>query len=306
MITPASLRKAAGHKNKYVVQMLNLLSRFPDEIIWVYEGKDSQYYGSRISSITGRSRIATIVAKGKKNVINIFEHTAENSDIDRTRLAFFVDKDFDATHPSDPSFYVTPGYSIENFYITDEAFAAILQNEFDMHGYEYRNKIAKLTQTFNGWRERMCRSAAMLNAWIFFQKQQPGYSLNLSDVKFTELFELSFNGRRFSCKPRYNLTALKHLFPSASPASAKNIAASLVQLQQNGSAELSYRGKYFMEFLHFALDHLKKDALNKPHLFFGKKIKPTLPLTKRNLLNELAQHATTPPCLRTFLAAYQI
>ncbi|MBP7352563.1 MAG: DUF4435 domain-containing protein [Comamonas sp.] len=306
MITPASLRKAAVHQNKYIVQMLNLLSRYTDEIIWIYEGKDSQYYGSRISSIAGRSRIATIVAKGKKNVIKLFEYADGNPDIDKKRLAFFVDRDFDAEHPFDSSFYVTPCYSIENFYITDEAFSSILQNEFDMQGYEYRNKITKLTKNFVGWRDRMCSSAEMLNAWIFFQKRQPGYSLNLGDVKFGDLFDLSFNGRRFSCKGKYNLTKLRCLFPSASPASARNIAESLTQLQQRGSGESSYRGKYFMEFLHFLLTHLKRDALNKPYLFFEKKLKPTLPLTKRNLLNELAQHATTPNCLRDFLAAYRI
>ncbi|WIH98206.1 DUF4435 domain-containing protein [Empedobacter falsenii] len=96
-----------------------------DNCICFFEGRDSQYYYTRINHF--KKNYNPIICGNKMNVIE------SNKKILRKypdyNTLFFIDSDFDEKVEL-PNLYVTCGYSIENFYCSSEVISEILKNEF--------------------------------------------------------------------------------------------------------------------------------------------------------------------------------
>ena len=91
------------------------------------EGHDWPYYHIRISAISGKS-CEVIVSNGKKSVLAIYNLLNKIPEYNRYKKLFFVDRDYDDNSNIDKNVYVTPGYSVENFYGSIDCFKNIIKN----------------------------------------------------------------------------------------------------------------------------------------------------------------------------------
>src|SRR5262245_29790616 len=101
-----------------------------DTLYCFFEGyEDRMYYPIRIENISNSEKYLDYICSGKDEVLKVHSLIKSNQYYKNIKTGFFIDKDFDdVTYPSD--IYVTPTYSIENFYCCQEAFEKILITEF--------------------------------------------------------------------------------------------------------------------------------------------------------------------------------
>lgn len=106
---------------------INLKSK--NKLFIFTEGKDDyKYYGPRIKSFyNGRKRKYN--CKGKENVIKIHQMITNQSSKDSSLYTlFFVDRDYGDNSTIHKDIYITPTYSIENLYFTDNAIEELLSS----------------------------------------------------------------------------------------------------------------------------------------------------------------------------------
>ena len=96
--------------------------------IFVLEGKDDpKFYTPHIlSSIESEYEILSV--NGKSNVLDMRERIRRHPKYKYDSTAFFIDRDFDSIQP-EKDLYITPTYSIENFYSNPYVFRQIIVNE---------------------------------------------------------------------------------------------------------------------------------------------------------------------------------
>ncbi len=96
-----------------------------------YEGKDDKlYYDRKIEDNINSNKYYTIIAEGKKNVMQALKLIAADSCYDNVSKMFFIDSDFDNHQEINKNLYQTPCYSIENFYVEKDSFIKILKTIF--------------------------------------------------------------------------------------------------------------------------------------------------------------------------------
>lgn len=302
-ITPAKLIKARESNFILITEFLKCVSRFSTETIWVFEGKDVKYYAPRIEYANEKRPRAIVYAGGKDKVLKLLAYFNNNPELHQTKCAFIVDKDFDQQHPVNPALYVTPTYSVENFYATDTCLARILQGQFDLNCHKSEPIIQKVCRLYKRWVSKFNRASLVFNAWISIQKVKPGYSLNLNNIGIKNIVSLSWNGKNLEIKPLLNLTKIHKMFPDLPKVTATDIKN---EISRNfvGDLMAKCRGKYLAEFMYSIIEKLISDARSHTPQFFDKKRTVTLAISKVNLLSDLCVYADTPGCLRTFIASH--
>lgn len=302
-ITPARMIAARSGRATYISDFLRCVSAYPGEVIWVFEGKDVKYYGPKIDVITGRRARAVVSAGGKSKVLDVLRFAEENEDLSDVRFACFVDRDFDSVHPSSPRLYITPGYSIENLYVTKECLAKVLQVHFECNSSSDESDIERLVDIYSRAFGTVAREMVFLNAWIKLQKDRPGYKLQLNEVGLDDFFEFAWSKRGVKVRRIYGIRALSKLFPDADRVSVADVE-SMSAIFSGLSLWSALRGKYLFEFFHLFICRLVADARLKKPLMFSKRRTVTLQCSKVNFLSEVSACADTPPCLRSFLLGY--
>lgn len=220
-----------------------------------------------------------------------------------SKCLFFLDRDFDckgslAIHPP---VYVTPKYSIENFFVTERSARRILENEFKVGNEEDVEKCDALAF----FEDMLCQfldSANELNAWIFLQRKYrltdpQGYKCHLNGVTFSKLFRVRVDG----VQKLYAHASLEALFPDARPIDP-DVLARYDDWFSSTNRRKVFRGKYLIDFLKEILQILREDRGTKAPALFEKKCKVTPNLASGDVVSALSQYATTPACLKTFLA----
>jgi hypothetical protein len=272
-----------------------------------FEGNDdAKYYGIRIKLLGLSNKPVNLRCQGKEGVLRLLKLVSGNKKYEKAWVAFFIDKDFDEPQelPSDERLYITPGYSIENLYVTPLVFAEILRDEFLVSesepAFEATLQIYKTRLTeFND-------ATSELNACHYLQRQREkshdGSKLNIADRGLKDLVEVKID--RIS--KRYTLPSLSthKTFANATDISEAEVAQQ-VELFSKSSRTARFRGKFLLKFLQLFLVKLKKERVSKNSRYFSDKGKVKLALSG-NLISELSQYAETPECLRDFLSRHKI
>ena len=102
--------------------LLAFLKRYRARTKSVYllvEGKDDFLYYRNCSAVPFAGwELVPVIAGNKKGVLYVYEQIQTRSDIEKNRVLFFIDRDFDdflvCPPKYDPAIYITDGYSIEN------------------------------------------------------------------------------------------------------------------------------------------------------------------------------------------------
>ena len=291
-------------------QKFQLLKNKAEYVFFFVEGEDDLlYYPSKARGKYSGKQIAALHCGGKKGVLEIHKMTVSDL-ISQRIVGYFVDRDFEDwfVNPDREKIYVTPCYSIENFYISEECFKKVISSEFKLTEFnECRDEFNKSLSFYRSTKTEFSKHISQFNYWIKAHRimerdNKAPASLNVRNVKIGDLVSLDFSGLsiQYDCEKPSSVfkDSLKIDLCSDSMTEAQD-SLPLSQWEQ------LYRGKQLAEFMRIFLTLLKSDRTSKTPVFFKEKGPLKITLSKENLVSELSQYADTPICLTNFLSSYR-
>ncbi|QTD45829.1 DUF4435 domain-containing protein [Ottowia testudinis] len=123
--------------------------------VLVFEGKlCPAFYINKIVLVLGTLDHRQVIARGKRNVLELRDLIRRNLATAKDVVLFFVDKDYDR-EPTSGEFddvYVTPGYSIENECVRWSVVEAYIRANFDVADADDEAAIASIRTMYeSGW-----------------------------------------------------------------------------------------------------------------------------------------------------------
>ncbi|MCK9814473.1 DUF4435 domain-containing protein [Pseudomonas sp. MAFF 302046] len=164
-----NLEKMRASRNNSQVALISYTTvrgKNPEKLICVFEGyEDLPYYETIFNRVGNRIAFASIIAKGKDQVLSL-RQALQNNHYQDDKVRFFVDQDFDGLkgYSSGEDIYMTEGYSIENHLADAKILSSLLNSEFKCHADEDEESINKVNALFDEFLE------------VFFCDYAPGKS----------------------------------------------------------------------------------------------------------------------------------
>lgn len=287
------------------MEFTRIVSKNKGKVAVFFEGQDEKYYSVRINSIRPDIQWSGINSGGKSNVIKLRKKIRSHSTYANSSCIFFVDSDFDENNSIKDleDIYITPCYSVENFYITNAAFERILSAEFGINdALENENCYNNAISTFKKMKNNYIDSIKEFN-FLIRELRLMGHCgelterININNLNYDSLIKLNLD----YVEKVYDESNPKSLFPELPANLSVNLESSKKHFSPL-SAELWFRGKQHLEFLRILLMKFKEDRCKKgERVIFANRGNVKLQLTKGNCISELSQYADTPCCLKIFL-----
>lgn len=271
---------------------------FNKKMFCFFEGEDRKYYGSRIEEYANipEEEIIFYSCSGKEQVLKLYK-MLKNKYMNVQKM-FFVDKDYDNIE-CEKELYVTPGYSIENFYVTENAFKKILHKEFGINTID--KDFNKCLNNFNDRKEEFNSQIIKLNGWLYYQKEQIKRKgvvyINYQNFKLNKIFDISIN--KLVIKTNINTQFLKKEYTEAYEINDEE----LNKYTKIFDKEEKLRGKYQLEFFKAILQDMIEKNRNREYFEYFRNnigLNPSV-----NTLSSLSAYAETPECLKQFLHKYR-
>lgn len=282
----------------WLVSKENELLSDGKENAFFLEGKDDiKYY--IIAFKNSNIKFDYFHLEGKQNVINASKYIKKQYK-GKIKTKFFIDKDFDNLETKD-NLYVTPCYSIENLYVSDQCFREILSCEYGLTEYIEEDQ-ENFQMLLNLYKERKKEFLDCIEDFMFW------FYLHSSN-KESDLSK--FQGKLFSSKSplikfslhriekKYDFNILKELTGNPLDYTQKDIDE-FNKIISKDEREKFYRGKEMIEFLKEFLKTSIEEINKKNSQIFNYKRKVTFQVSN-NILSSLAQYSEIPESLKEFL-----
>ena len=235
--------------------------------------------------------------KGKKEVLRLYHLIKGKNEYSKIKFLYFVDKDFDPLMNNN-EIYETPVYSIENLYTTKDAFIRILKCEF-IYGKSDADYIT-LLELFKQRQSEFHSHTTLFNAWLACQrdKSNEGHTckLNLASFKLNQIVPTINLDQIVS---NYTILQLESIFPEAVKITEQEVQQKIIFFSTINPQE-NFRGKFEIDFLFAFLEAIKIE-FSQPHSRLKKKNGVQLNQSKKNLISEFSQYASTKNCLKQYL-----
>ncbi|RXJ79450.1 DUF4435 domain-containing protein [Arcobacter sp. F2176] len=265
-------------------------------------GEDKRYYGTRIK-IKYNLDYEDFDCGGKDNVKKVVKLVEQHYKDAHT--LFFMDKDF-SNDVTNNEIYVTPCYSIENFYTNHQVLEEILINEFDMKKTDDDFHLS--LELFNNLQNKFHAELLVFNSWLACQ-----YDIKIEqDIK--TFLSIDENVKRYfidivkaNLQEISNFDDLKDinviqntLFPEAPKIDMEILEKKIEKFKESNSLGCQYRGKFELKFFVAFLRKLTDELNKKNSTVFKKKRKCKLQFKVENIISVITQHAITAECLYKF------
>lgn len=293
------MRSGRESANTAFINFTDSYDYFPTHIFCFYEGEDGKYYNQKIKTVLG-DNVISIKVGNKKEVIKIWRKIKADTNYDGVSKCFFVDRDMDEPPEDiDKNLYITPCYSIENLYISQNVFANILKSEFscDIYDEDYSKCMDAFTKLQNQFNEIMLEYNALI--LIRKRKELGNGKVSLSKYKTSNLVVIDINKVQKHYKYEEMIDDLKKELS----ASEDDISKSISELKSRGDYNTVFRGKNQLDFFASLIMELKK--LHRDNQFFARKHCSVSINITSNRLSELSQYAEFPDCLKEFLIRHK-
>ena len=295
-------------------EMTRIYTQDNSILICIFEGKDEKYYANSLNTIKGQGRWSGIntgsgVNKGGRLAVLKLAETIDKHPIySKVNYAGFIDRDYEDwfENPNPNKIYVTPCYSIENLYATENCFRQIMSSEFEITEFnENSNDFKKCLDMFNARLSDFINGTEVFNIWakahrIMTIDDATTRKLNIGNVDTKDIVKIDID----CCVTLYDKNDPSSVFKDSSGFS---FSESALQRAANSFEDVDkayfFRGKQQIDFMRELLLKLKIDRNSKNPTFFSKKGKVCLNLSKDNIISELSQYADTPECLIDFIKA---
>jgi len=272
--------------NSFAVVYRNFLlwsSRRKNHFLCAFEGQDHFYYDSRVRTLIPELQVSHFHMGGRTNVLDLLNISMTNKSLANLMVAYFVDRDYQAPDLEHPCLYVTPGYAIENHYVSRECLRRILCSCFDLR---------ELIKLGSNWRENdelekivdFCSKAldtygmtigAQLNAFLsaaYRSAKSKGLNHHglatkeFDEKKFGSLFNIDESGLKVLQEVNYDWL-LGAFQTTAEAVDRDSFESTLKQLNSCNSIQYG-RGKFLFAVLLRLIDFLRSDGRRtKPKLF---------------------------------------
>jgi hypothetical protein len=283
----------------------------PDLVYCFFEGdEDKKYYGGRIT-IKYQKEFEDFTCGGRDFVLKAIELIKNRTEYNDAKVLFFIDKDYTYDKVED-KLYVTPCYSIENFYSTKDTLKRILNSEFNMK--EREENFIKILDLYTTLLTNYHDELLFLNAWLSCQydiriKTNTSTRLDINEVlknyfKNNEnMFDVDLNLRVNIFDDLRNKDILENiLFKDAPKITDDLLDEKLVLFNSNDfNKACMFRGKFELKFFIDFLKRLKEEATAKEQKILTKKYKCSLSFKLEDSISVLTQYSNTPNCLIEFL-----
>lgn len=261
------------------------------DLFCFFEGGDSQYYFPRINAVNEKNH--PIVCGNKRSVLESYDFIKNK--YSNYKTIFFVDSDFDEiTEKKD--LFTTCGYSVENYYCTENVLSRILKNEFFLKVTD--NEYKSVMDIFKTRQKEFHKATSLFNLWYFSAKRKATeinsvVNASLSDRFVKEFISFSFD----SITSNYTLEDIKNKFPNAIEISEEEIEKYKNDFYTKEPL-LRFRGKYEFEFMLKYLNFIIEDANNTKKILNNK---TKFKIDAAIALSQLSQYAETSSSLQEFL-----
>lgn len=253
------------------------------------EGHDFPYYQVRIENISNKE-CEFIDSKGKKGVLAIYNFLKDKPEYDRYKKLFFIDRDYDDNTNIDSKIYVTPGYSVENFYGTIDCFKKIIKGTF--HIYEDNPKYNLCIELYNKLSTDFINATSCFCAWYRCTKYKINHEVELGE-SFPECY--ASYGSTSITRSEYDFNSLNNAYPHVDDVTEDEYNESIAYIDNK---IINIRGKYVMQFVEFIIRILNQDSKSRK-IYTDSKV--DFEPNKKTLIARLSAYADNPVCLRNYI-----
>ena len=278
-------------------------SKEKNSLYCFFEGdEDKRYYRTRL-----KQKFENFTCVGKDHVKKVHRMINEHKEYNSANTLFFIDKDFSDEQTSG-NMYVTPCYSIENFYTTKEVLKNIIINEFNLR--ESDNDFTLILEKFNQLQTKFHNELLIFNAWLACQsdlREKNSIKTYLSiDTKVKSYFDGIVKNTLGEIKifdDLKNIDFIENtLFYEAPKIEPQKLQEKIDEFKSKIGSCI-FRGKFELRFMVSFLQQLKNEIGQKPSKsIFKKRHRCTFEFKYENIISTLSQYSITPNCLQEFIS----
>lgn len=257
--TPQDLEEAIDASiNTPFMYFSDEVSRHGNSLPYCFvEGYDRPYYQPRVEAWSKKSSF--IPCGNKKNVIKLNDFVSKRHTYNNLKKLYFVDKDYDENSTLSGEIFVTDGYSVENYYCSEnfiEKFSkAYLRNE----GEEGDKETAKILADFNLWHTNFFNATHRFCAWYFHARNATMGDDRGKDYKqsfpprYAEITKDGINDKGYTLD---TMNSDYQLTPEVTTGDHENAKDRII-------SSYDIRGKYVLQFIEAYIEHLVKVSSKK-------------------------------------------
>lgn len=305
---------------------INLYTKNKEKAIFLLEGVDDiDYYLPKIKEYFGEydNKWTDMVCAGRDNVIQLIKDLSLHTKHEYKESIHFgvIDKDYNEVldNPFPEKIYITPCYSIENFYISIDVFKRVLKFKFFLNETDEANKdFFSCLNNYKSRRNEFIDAVLELDKYlrcnrIMYEKELSTFKINARDLKLDNFITIDLN------KVAVKSNTLDFLGKTIEEFDEESLKQSeqFYDDKKYDLLALMIRGKFMFHFFVHYLHKLKHDnQLRVPVLFVDsytnskkrgndkinrKKTKLHVDRENSDLLSILSNYSDYPQCLRDFL-----
>jgi len=259
-----SMRAGRATARVALISYATIRGKNPDRLICVFEGYDDlPYYETIFNRVLGRASFASLIAKGKDQVLELREILKKQHSQD-DKIRFFVDRDFDHLkgYSAGKDIYVTEGYSIENHLVSRDILISLMGSEFKCCAEADYAALDRIAELFDGFLAAFFEIMRPVNEAIYYARNH-GVELKNIEDRVSEYFILTLEGLQPTGNDYFSLIG----WPEQVPKEIAVVDGDFSQLDPHSG----WRGKFlyglFIKILHL----IKIDRTSdQPTLFLRK------------------------------------
>lgn len=202
----STMRASRNSARVALINYATIRGKNPTRLICVFEGlEDLPYYETIFTRTINSSNFASLIAKGKDQVLELREILKKQQEQDHL-IRYFVDRDFDYLkgHNHGEDIYVTEGYSIENHMVSKDILTKIVSSEFKCCADGDFQALDKTAELFEQFLHQFFEIMEPVNKAIFHARNK-GIELKNIEDRVTEYITLSMEGLHPSGKDIFQL-----------------------------------------------------------------------------------------------------
>lgn len=307
-------------------EFMSFYRHHENKVIFFLEGDDDiDYYLNKIENKFGKydNKWVEMSCAGRSNVIKIINDLHEHTKQEYRDCKHFgiIDKDYNETDDNQypKKIYITPCYSIENFYVSKDFFKKVVNFKFYLNGREDGNSdFQRCLDNFELVRNDFIDKILELDKYlrcnrIMYDLKAIDSKINARELKLGKLLDIAFTGVELKSNildfmgkkvEDFNSEALKE-------------SNDFYQGKSHDELAMLIRGKFMFYFITQYLSKLRNDNLNKnPKIFVDssendqkkgrdrvkmQKTKLSFNVENPDLFSVLSDYADNPKCLAEFL-----
>lgn len=272
-----------------------LIDKYGEDVVYCFvEGYDMPYYLSPVRMLLCKEPIE-VPCHGKDNVISANKFIENKPEYAHYTKRYFVDRDYTNNDAIPDTVYITDGYAIENYYLTDRCVSMILRNEFKFDIVDHVKEFDACIKLFHQEHEKFENAIILFNAWYCCLHQDASW--NQKDVSLDATFPVAWLDCNIgSFIASYTLMDIQTKYPQAPIIAEEKISEMEEVLRAKGWFYM--RGKYEMQFLFTFLQYLK----NEPKKSRAYTVAPcSIPFYLNTMISTFSQYADQPESLRYYI-----